>query len=123
MSPLTLIRERASSRHSGIPLAARVTHMRARVVALPHTARPALGILLDTPRRLWLSELAATLCVLGGFVAAPLLTVLAWIGLVMPADAPLHHAAETIFVIAIVWLGLAFVSAHVHHNRHHPLED
>src|SRR5262245_3447403 len=84
---------------------------------LPHR----LGSLLTVQRRRWLAEASATLCVLGGFTTAPLLTLLAWLGLMLPAGAPLHGAATTLLVIAIIWLSLALVSAHMHCNRQHPL--
>jgi len=81
----------------------------------PHMLRT----LFNVKRRRWLLEASATLCVLGGFMTAPLLTLLAWIGLMLPADAPLHGVASTLLVIAIIWLSLALISAHIHHNRHH----
>jgi hypothetical protein len=55
-------------------------------------------------------------------MAAPLLTLLAWIGLMLPDNAPLHGAATTLLVIAIVWLSLALISAHMHHHRQQPSE-
>jgi apolipoprotein N-acyltransferase len=81
-----------------------------------------LFTVLTVQRRRWLSEASATLCVLGGFMAAPLLTLLAWIGLMLPDNAPLHGAATTMLVIAIMWLSLALVSAHMHHRRQEPSE-
>src|SRR5262249_49619988 len=78
-----------------------------------------LSILFSVQRRRWLLDASATLCVLGGFMTAPLLTQLAWIGLMLPARAPLHSLASTLLVIAIIWLSLALISAHIHHNRHH----
>ncbi len=67
---------------------------------------------MDLRRRL--SEAVVTTCVFGGFVAAPLLSLLAWVGLLLPARAPLHHAAPPLFVAALVWLILAIAGAHLH---------
>jgi hypothetical protein len=131
VSPLTLLRGRGATveprrnrpARDGLHVSPWVTRTRERVGALPQTARPALDALLAAPRRVWLSELMATLCVVGGFIAAPLLTVLAWAGLLMPSGTLLHRGAETLFVVAIIWLGLALVSAHMHHHRHTLIED
>jgi hypothetical protein len=93
--------------------------MRVRMMALPHAARPALATVLDARRRVWLAEWSAIVCVVGGFLAAPLLSLLAFVGLMLPSKTALHRTAETLFIISIVWLSLALVSAHIHHDRHH----
>jgi hypothetical protein len=95
----------------------RTAKLRARVVALPQAAAPALGVLVGPRARRCAAEVSTTLCVVGGFLAAPLLTILAFVGLAMPGRAPLHQAATTLLLVAVVWLSLALVGAHVHHDR------
>jgi hypothetical protein len=67
--------------------------------------------------RHWIAESAATVCVVGGFIAAPILTITAWIGMIAPNLLLLHRASTPLFLIALIWLTLAFISAHVHHSR------
>ena len=67
--------------------------------------------------RHWIAELAATVCVLGGFIAAPILTIMAWIGLMAPSLMLLHRASTPLFLVAVVWLALALIGAHIHHSR------
>jgi uncharacterized membrane protein YGL010W len=62
-------------------------------------------------------EAGATLCVAGGFIAAPFLTLAAWIGLALPQRMVLHQASTALFVIAILWMAAALIGAHLHHNR------
>jgi len=62
-------------------------------------------------------ESAATICVVGGFIAAPILTITAWIDMIAPDVLPLHHLSTPLFLIAIIWLALAFIGAHLHHSR------
>jgi hypothetical protein len=64
-----------------------------------------------------IAESAATFCVLGGFIAAPILTITAWIDMIAPEVLPLHHLSTPLFLIAIIWLALAFIGAHLHHSR------
>jgi hypothetical protein len=116
-------REHSDGEHSGASITIYVARMRARMVALPHAARPALAAVLDARRRVWLAECSAILCVVGGFLAAPLLSLLAFVGLMLPSTAVLHRTAETLFIVSIVWLSLALVSAHIHHDRHHLPEE
>jgi hypothetical protein len=125
VGPMTLLRglgEDMDARRDRMAEAA--THVSARmtetcewVAALPHAARPALGALAAAPRRVWVAERTAVICVLGGILTAPLLTVLACIGLIMPAGAPLHKGAETLMILAVVLLMLALVSAQAHCHR------
>ena len=75
-------------------------------------------VVTNTQARHWLAEASATVCVLGGFLAAPLLTVAAWIGLALPERMPLHQASTTLFLIAVIWMALALIGAHLHHERH-----
>lgn len=85
-------------------------------------ALPALLALLLVPlaseaTRHWLIEAGTTLCVAGGFIAAPFLTVTAWIGLALPPRVLLHQASTALFLIAILWMVTALIGAHLHHNR------
>lgn len=78
-----------------------------------------LALVVANPQaRHWLAEASATLCVLGGFLAAPVLTVAAWIGLALPERMPLHRASTTLFLVAVIWMALALIGAHLHHERH-----
>ena len=78
-----------------------------------------LALVVTSPQaRHWLAEASATLCVLGGFLAAPVLTVAAWIGLALPERMPLHQASTTLFLVAVIWMALALIGAHIHHERH-----
>lgn len=83
---------------------------------------PALVALLVVPlasaaTRHWVIEAGATLCVAGGFIAAPFLTMTAWIGLALPPRMPLHQASTALFLVAILWMAAALIGAHLHHNR------
>src|SRR5262244_238583 len=125
MSAIGMVRERdaQAQAHSERSGQMRITDYAVRVPLgaarkLPQASQR-LSILFNVQRRRWLVDAAATLCVLGGFITAPLLTLLAWIGLMLPAGAPLHSVASTLLVIAIIWLSLALISAHIHHNRRH----
>lgn len=83
--------------------------------ALPLILAPAMALIASTHVRHWLGEVMATVCVVGGFIAAPLLTVAAWIGLALPPNMPLHRASTTLFLVAVIWLALALISAHCYH--------
>jgi hypothetical protein len=79
-----------------------------------------LPILMPLPSaalRHWLIEAGTTACVAGGFIAAPFLTVTAWIGLALPARAFLHHLSTALFLIAILWMAAALIGAHLHENH------
>ncbi len=54
----------------------------------------------------------ANVCVLGGVVGAPCISILAWVGMALPTKAPLHQAAPTLMTGALIWLALAIVGAH-----------
>jgi hypothetical protein len=62
--------------------------------------------------RQWMAHAAANVCILGGIVGAPIISVVAWVGMVLPTKAPLHQAAPTLMLGALIWLGLAIVGAH-----------
>jgi len=82
-----------------------------------------LVLLSSAAARHWIAESAATVCVVGGFIAAPILTITAWIGTIAPNLLLLHRASTALFVIALVWLALAFISAHLHHSRQQTQEN
>lgn len=62
--------------------------------------------------RQWLAHALANICILGGIVGAPCISVLAWVGMILPTRAPLHEMAPTLMTGALIWLGLAIVGAH-----------
>jgi len=76
-----------------------------------------LVFLSSEEARHWIAESAATICVVGGFIAAPILTIAAWIGMMAPNVLLLHRISTPLFLAAIIWLALAFMSAHLHHSR------
>lgn len=51
-------------------------------------------------------------CVLGGIFAAPLVSVVAWIGLLLPSHAALHQLAPTLVCGSLIWFSLAIAGAH-----------
>ncbi len=67
--------------------------------------------------RYWLTEGASIFFVFGGVVAAPLMSVVAWIGLTLPHNVGLHQIAPTLFIAALVWFCLALGGAHAHSVR------
>jgi hypothetical protein len=127
VGPITIVRGRGmgmdARRERRADGTTRMARARALVVALPHAAAPAVGAMMSERTRHAASEASATFCVLGGFLAAPVLTIMAFVGLLQSGGAPLHQAATALLLVAIVWLSLALVSAHVHHNRHHQIEE
>lgn len=78
---------------------------------------PLLLPLASAATRHWLVEAGATVCVAGGFIAAPFLTVTAWIGLALPRRMLLHQASTALFLVAILWMAAALIGAHLHHHR------
>jgi len=62
--------------------------------------------------RRMLAHTLANVCILGGIVGAPFISMLAWIGMVLPTTAPLHQAAPTLMTGALIWLALAIIGAH-----------
>jgi hypothetical protein len=78
---------------------------------------PALLALANPHFRHWLAQALGSACVIGGFFAAPLLTLVAWLGLMLPARVALHQASTTLFAVALIWVVLAVLSAHVQANK------
>jgi hypothetical protein len=75
---------------------------------------PALALMSNASVRHWIVEMALNVAVVGGFVAAPVLSLTAWVGLTLPAQMPLHQASSGLFVAALVWVSVAVVIAHLH---------
>lgn len=59
----------------------------------------------------------ASLCVLGGVTVAPLLAILGCIGLAMSATSPLHQVASLLMCAALLWLGVALITAQTMHGE------
>ena len=127
VGPILLIRDRAFGAsefgkdwrgrwRAGSQLALRQLKRSSHAVVL--TIVPIVLMLASSTARHWIVEALATICVLGGFVAAPLLTVVAWIGFVLPDRVPLHHVSSTLFVVALLWLSVAVLGAHIHSSIH-----
>lgn len=53
----------------------------------------------------------ASICVLGGVTAAPALAILGCVGLTLPATSALHQAAALLVCSALLWLGVALITA------------
>jgi hypothetical protein len=129
VSPDTLARLKAchvqpERRSPGIH---RVFTLNHQCIRLIQGALALVGILLvllsSGAARHWIAESAATVCVLGGFIAAPILTITAWIGMIAPNLLLLHRVSTLLFLIALIWLALAFISAHLLHSGHQAVED
>lgn len=134
VSPDTL----ASAKHkygkrtlSLVPALHRIATMNRRgmefIQAGVYYALALVGILLvflaSEEARHWIVEAAATICVVGGFVAAPVLTITAWVGMITPKVLPLHHLSTLLFLVAIIWLAVAFIGAHLHHAHQQPKQN
>ena len=84
-------------------------------VALALAALSAL--MLNPTWRHWAGHLLANVFILGGIVAAPLVSVVGWIGVALPPRTGLHEVAPALFVGALIWLLTAIVAAHVNSRR------
>jgi len=78
---------------------------------------PALLALANPHFRHWLAQALGSACVIGGVFAAPLLTLVAWLGLMLPERVALHQASTTLFAVALIWVVVAVLSAHVQANK------
>jgi len=58
------------------------------------------------------SDMAAQVCVLVGAIAAPVLSLIGWVGLMLPATTALHYAAPGLLASAMIGLGMALIGAH-----------
>jgi hypothetical protein len=75
------------------------------------------SLMLNPGWRHWAGHLLTNVFILGGIVAAPLVSVLGWIGVALPPRSVLHEVAPTLFVGALIWLLVAIVAAHAHAQR------
>lgn len=53
----------------------------------------------------------ASICVVGGVTAAPGMAILGCIGLALPTTSALHQAASLLVCAALLWLGMALITA------------
>ena len=81
---------------------------------------PALALMSNASVRHWIVEMVLNVAVVGGFVAAPALSLTAWVGLALPEQIPLHQASSGLFVVALVWVCAAVVIAHMHEGAVQP---
>ncbi len=58
------------------------------------------------------SDTITQVCVLLGALAAPILSLIGWVGLVLPESTALHHAAAGLLASALIGLGIALIGAH-----------
>lgn len=119
MSPNLLIWERGGNIRgwSGrlVASAWRKTRQSGRMLfALPLVVAPVVALVLGSQARHWVVEAFTTVCVLGGILAAPVLSLAAWVGMFLPEHMPLHQWSTLLFGVSLVWLCAALVGAHVH---------
>lgn len=62
--------------------------------------------------RHWLMQIISNVCILGGIVAAPIVSMVAWIGLVLPTHALLHRLAPMLVATSLIWFCMAIVGSH-----------
>ena len=83
---------------------------------------PAVTVSSEALRRIAtrrvLLQVLTSVWILGGMIAAPLIAIVAWAGVMLPEQVPLHRVSSTLFVIAIVWIATAIASAHLLHRVH-----
>lgn len=118
MGPTIIRRERDVESFAGRPWLGSVTRSSGHAVAQVGQAAvialaPVVVALASPQLRHWLAEAMANLLVLGGFIAAPILTVVAWIGLMLPSRLPLHQLSSTLFVVALIWVAAGLLIAHM----------
>lgn len=90
----------------------------ARVTVLTAVKRQALDVALPqlgaqsrvAARSLWRALVAGLL--IGGVVAAPVLVVVALVGLLAPLPRAFHQVAPELILASLLWLGLAIFGAH-----------
>ncbi len=66
------------------------------------------------------SDTAAQVCVLVGAIAAPVLSLIGWVGLMLPASTWLHYAAPGLLASAMIGLGTALIGAYNAKDAPHP---
>jgi hypothetical protein len=52
------------------------------------------------------------ICVFGGVTVTPILSIMGWIGLMLPTHSALHQVASPLLCVAVVWLAFAIAAAH-----------
>jgi xanthosine utilization system XapX-like protein len=77
---------------------------------------PFIAFLANSHLRHWIIEVVTAACVLGGMIAAPVLALIGWVGLILPEQVPLHRASTTLFAVAVVWVAAALIGAHWHNT-------
>src|SRR5262245_11489814 len=75
------------------------------------------SLTLNPTWRHWTGHLLANVFILGGIVAAPLVSLVGWIGVAQPPRTALHEVAPTLFASALIWLLVAIVAAHADSRR------
>lgn len=84
-----------------------------RYVAWLNAALASLLFFAASPfARHWLTEIVSNVCILGGIVAAPVVSMVAWIGLVLPTHALLHRLAPALVATSLIWFCMAIVGSH-----------
>jgi hypothetical protein len=72
--------------------------------------------------RRWLASALANICILGGILGAPVVSVVAWVGLALPTQHLLHQMAPMLVTGSLIWFGVAIACAHAfrlgHPDRH-----
>ena len=76
-----------------------------------------VSLMLQPTWRHWAGHMLANIFILGGIVAAPLVSVVGWIGVALPPRNALHEVAPTLFLGAQIWLMVAIVAAHANSLR------
>jgi hypothetical protein len=79
-----------------------------------------ISLLANATARHWISTSFANVAIIGGILAAPVISLVAWVGVILPVRAPLHQAAPTLFIGALLWMAMGIVSAH---TRRHETAD
>ncbi len=75
------------------------------------------ALTLNTGWRHWAGHMLANVFILGGIVAAPIVSVVGWVGVALPPRSLLHEVAPILFVGALIWLLVAIVAAHASSRR------
>jgi len=66
------------------------------------------------------SDTAAQVCVLVGAIAAPVLSLIGWVGLMLPASTWLHFAAPGLLASAMIGLATTLIGAYNIKDAPHP---
>jgi len=77
-----------------------------------------ISLLSNPTYRHWVLTVLSNIAIIGGILAAPVISLVAWIGVTLPTHAPLHQAAPTLFIGALLWMAMGIVSAHARRDGH-----